>query len=378
MSQRTKRAYFVTGYPGFIAKRLVARLAREHKGATLFLLVQQPFVAQAKALAAELPDPGRIEILQGDVEDMHLSLSGAEYARLCDEVTHIFHLAAVFFLGVSRDLARRVNVEGTRNVLELARDCRSLRRLVHFSTAMVAGDRVGVVCEDELEAGQGFHNIYEETKFQAEKLVRRAMKDLPITVVRPSIVVGDSKTGEIDRFDGPYYLAILLVTSPTAFALPLPGEGVAPLHIVPVDFVVEATLALCEDPRAQGGTFHLVDPCPMSSRRLYEAVAQRVRRKVPRSNVSSRAAEALLKVPFVERLTRPQRAMVGYINQLTFYNCQGTLDRLEPVGVRCPPITSYLPTLVDFVRGYYRRRRHEAHDIDDPLDLPLGDRTAVD
>jgi thioester reductase-like protein len=366
-----KRTYFITGYPGFIGKRLVARLAREQRDASFHLLVQPKLLDEARRLVAELPRPARFQVLQGEIADMHLSLSGAEYARLCDEVTHIFHLAAVFFLGVSRDLARRVNVEGTRNVLELARDCRALERMVHFSTAMVAGDRQGVVCEDELEAGQGFHNIYEETKFQAEKLVRRAMRELPITVVRPSIVVGDSKTGEIDRFDGPYYLAILLVTSPTAFALPLPGEGAAPLHIVPVDFVVAAALALGADPRAAGRTFHLVDPCPMSSRRLYESVARRVRRKLPRSSVSSRAAEALLKMPFVERLTRPQRAMVSYINQLIFYNCQGTMDLLDGPGVRCPPIASYLPTLVDFVRGYYRRRRHEQHRVEDPLDLPL-------
>ncbi len=378
MSPKAKQTYFITGYPGFIAKRLVARLAHARREASFFLLVQQRFVEEAKALVAELPGSRRFEILQGDVVDMHLSLSGAEYARLCDEVTHVFHLAAVFFLGVSRELARRVNVEGTRNVLELARDCRGLKRLVHFSTAMVAGDRQGVVCEDELEAGQSFHNIYEETKFQAEKLVRRAMRDLPITVVRPSIVVGDSTTGEIDRFDGPYYLAILLVTSPTAFALPLPGEGVAPLHIVPVDFVVAAALALSDDPKAQGRTFHLVDPCPMSSRRLYEAVAQRVRRRVPRSSVSSRAAEALLKVPFIERLTRPQRAMVSTINQLILYNCQGTLERLEPAGVRCPPISEYLPTLVDFVRGYYRRRRHEAQTAEDPLDFPLDDHATAE
>lgn len=373
-----KATYFVTGYPGFIAKRLVARLAQDQRDAAIYLLVQPRFYEEAKRLAGALPRPARFEIFQGDIVDMHLSLSGAEYARLCDEVTHIFHLAAVFFLGVPKDLARRVNVEGTRNVLELARDCRALDRLVHFSTAMVSGDRLGVVCEDELEAGQGFHNIYEETKFQAEKLVRRAMKDLPITIVRPSIVVGDSKSGEIDRFDGPYYLAILLVTSPTAFALPLPGEGIAPLHMVPVDFVVSAVAALHRDPRARGRTFHLVDPCPMSARRLYETVARKVRRKLPRSSVSSRAAEALLKMPFIERLTRPQRAMVSILNQLTFYNCQGTLELLEEKGVRCPPIASYLPKLIDFVRGYYRRRRHEAQSVEDPLDLPLLDHASVE
>ena len=227
---------------------------------------------------------------------------------------------------------------------------------------------MGVVCEDELDAHQSFRSDYEETKYQAEKLVRRASKDLPTVVFRPAIVVGDSNTGEIDRFDGAYYLSVLFVTSPLAVPLPLPGEGVAPLHVVPVDFVIDAATAIARDPRAVGKTFHLVDPSPMSSRRVYEMIAAQVHQKVPRLSVPARAAEALLRVPFLERFARPQRAALGYLNQLVFYNCQNTLELLEGTGLRCPPITAYLPTLVEFASAYYKRRREEKAGLDDPLD----------
>ena len=123
--------------------------------------------------------------------------------------------------------------------------------------------------------GQRFHNPYEETKFQAELLVRRAQADLPATIYRPSIVVGDSRTGEIDRFEGPYALAILLVASPLAVPLPLPGDAVAPLNVVPVDFVVDAALAIAADPAGAGRTVHVVDPSPLSARRVYEMIAAR-------------------------------------------------------------------------------------------------------
>src|SRR5205807_591367 len=161
----------------------------------------------------------------------------------------------------------------------------------HFSTVFVSGDRVGVIAEDELAARQSFRNAYEESKFEAEILVRRAMGQLPCTVLRPSIVVGDSKTGEIDRFEGPYAIAILLVTSPLAVPLPLPGDGVAPLNVVPIDFVVEAAAAIHHDPRAVGRTFQVVDPNPSSSRRVYELVAGRAGKKLPRLSLSSKLTD---------------------------------------------------------------------------------------
>jgi thioester reductase-like protein len=371
-SKNGARHFFVTGFPGFIGKRLVAGLASRHEAAPIHLLVQPKFVRDATRYVKSLTNPDRFQILDGDIVDMHLGLSGAEYGALCHEVTDIFHLAATYYMGVSHESAQAVNVEGTRNVIELARDSPHLRRLNHFSTAFVSGSRVGVIAEDELDMGQDFRNAYEETKFLAEKLVRHASADLPVSIYRPSIVVGDSQTGEIDRFDGPYYLGILLVTSPLRVPLPLPGNGVAPLNAVPVDFVVNAALHLAEDPRSQGRTFHLVDPNPMSARRVYELIAERSNVRMPRITFPARAAEAMMKLPIVEKLVRPQRAAVAYVNHLAIYNCHNTLALLDGTGVHCPPLLTYLDKLVAYVRDYYRRRRDEMTDVEDPLDEPAA------
>lgn len=361
--------YFVTGYPGFIGKRLVAHIARKDPGATIFLLVQPKFLKDAQRYTDRL-EGGKVELLTGDVVDMHLGLSADEYKRVTDEVTDIFHLAAISYLGVPKEIAWRVNVDGTRNVIELARDCQKLHRLNHFSTCYVSGDRVGVIAEDELDAGQSFRNAYEETKYHAEQLVRRAAASLPVSIYRPSSVVGDSKTGEIDRFEGPYYLGILLVTSPVTVPLPLPGEGVAPLNVVPADYVVDAVWTLSRDPRAVGKTFHLVDPNPMSARRVYELVAERTQRKLPRFHISARATDMVLRLPLVEKLARPQRAAISYVNHLAIYNWDNALELLDGTGVRCPPLKSYLDKLVDFVREHYRKQREAAAEIEDPLDRP--------
>ncbi|MGA9524140.1 MAG: SDR family oxidoreductase [Myxococcaceae bacterium] len=363
--------YFVTGYPGFIGKRLVEHIARNDPDGRIYLLVQPKFLKDARRYA-ERTRGAKIEILTGDIVDMHLGLSGEEYVRLSEEVTDIFHLAANYFLGVSREEAWRVNVDGTRNLIELARDCRNLRRLNHFSTCYVSGERVGVIAEDELDLGQSFRNAYEETKFHAEKLMRRASETLPVTIYRPSSVVGDSRTGEIDRFEGPYYLGILIVTSPLAVPLPLPGNGVAPLNVVPVDYVVEATWALSRDPRAVGKTLHLVDPNPMSARRVYELIAEKANKRLPRFNLSAKAADVMLRLPFVEKVARPQRAAISYVNHLAIYNCHNTLSLLDGTGIHCPPLSTYLDKLVSYVRDYYRRRKEERAEAEDQLDQPVS------
>jgi thioester reductase-like protein len=368
----TERVQLVTGYPGFIGKRLVRRLLEVQRGRAgrLVLLVQPKNARAAREDLAAL-EADRTEVVEGDVEHMHLGLSGAEFKALARDVTEVWHLAARSHLGAGRSEMRRVNVEGTRNVLDLCLAARRLRRLNHFSTAFVSGDRVGVILEDELAMGQRFHNPYEETKFQAELLVRRAQADLPATVYRPSVVVGDSRTGEIDRFEGPYYLAILLVTSPLAVPLPLPGDGGAPLNVVPVDFVVDAALAIAGNPASVGRTVHLVDPAPMSARRVYELIAERAHRKMPRVSLPHKVVEAVLSLPVLERFSRQQRSAIESVNQLAFYSPMNLLELLDGTGIHCPRITTYLDRLIDFVRQHFEQEARERPvEDDDPLAPP--------
>jgi thioester reductase-like protein len=367
------RVELVTGYPGFIGKRLVRRLVEDGRsGGGRLVLVVQPKFAQAARDDLAAQGAERAEVIEGDVVQMHLGLSGAEWKALAAEVTDVWHLAAVSWLGAERSAMRRVNVEGTRNVIELAGAARRLRRLNHFSTAFVSGDRAGVILEEELATGQRFRNPYEETKYQAEILVRRAQSELPATVYRPSIVVGDSRTGEIDRFEGPYALAILLVASPLVVPIPWPGDAIAPLNVVPVDFVVDAAVAIGRDPAGAGRTVHVVDPAPLSARRVYEMIAARAGKRLPSVSIPARALQALLRMPVLERLSRVHRPAIEYVNQVAMYNCRNLLELLDGTGIRCPPITSYLDRLIDFVQGAFARRREaeQAAQIEDPLDGP--------
>src|SRR5262249_36488156 len=154
----------------------------------------------------------RVLVLEGDVAAIDMGLSGAEYMDLARRVTLVHHTAHVAYAGVDRETAERVNVGGTREVLELARAAGGAARVVHYATRFVSGDRRGVVRESELDCGQHFRTVIEETRARAEKLVERYATRVPITTVRPSTIVGDTETGAYDRLEGPYPLIAQLLS----------------------------------------------------------------------------------------------------------------------------------------------------------------------
>jgi nucleoside-diphosphate-sugar epimerase len=350
-----ERHILMTGYPGFIARRLVRKLLASDDRVRITAIVEASRFDAASADIARISAP-RIKAITGDVTAMDLGLSGDEFRRVISDVTEIHHLAAVHRLGVDRATADRVNVQGTRNVLDLARSAKGLERLVHFSSAYVSGRREGVILEEELEHSAGFHNPYEATKYQAELLVRSVKDRLPITIIRPSAVVGDSRTGEIDRFDGVYHFGILLAASPAAIAIPLPGEGSAPLNIVPVDYLVDAVHALTVQDETIGKTFHVVDPNPLSGRGVYELVARRAGKKLPRFHVSANLTKALLRIPGLERMAPVSHQVVDYLNHMAFYGSANTVDALEGTGIRCPRFESYVDNLIAYVREHAAAR----------------------
>lgn len=370
-----RRAALITGFPAFTAKRMIQQILAAEPETKLYVLTRDTVAADAASFLATLPSPARAEILTGDLNDMDLGLSSAEYHALSRELTWIHHLAGSYFLGVDEATARRVNVAGTRAVLDIARDAPRLERVVHWSTAMVSGDRTGTVYETDFEAGQKFRNAYERSKHEAERLVHQAMRQLPITIVRPSMIVGDSRTGEIDNLDGPYYLMVLIATNASSVRLPLLGPSDAPLHLVPVDYAVEAAWHVARDEAAAGKTFHIVDPAPVSARAVFEAVAEHAHTQKPRGHIPRRLARAVLRTPGLSRLGRGPLAFVDMIDHAVHYDQANTAHALAHTGVHCPPLMDYLPVLVRYVlettqseRAERTRVPAEPDEVSDPLD----------
>ena len=343
---------FLTGFPGFIAGRLVERLARE--GARFHLLVQPAFGARARQEIARVSErtgaPARnFRVAEGDITrtDLGLSREDAEAARR--EATALFHLAAIYDLAVARDLALRVNVEGTRNVNRFALALPKLRRYHYVSTCYVAGRRTGLILEGELRHAAGFRNHYEETKYLAELEVEALKAELPVTVYRPSVVCGDSRTGETAKYDGVYYLINYLRMWPGPLSLVNLGNDEVRLNVVPVDFVVEAMAALAADGRAVGATVQLADPAPLTTRELFDVIARHLAGRPSRLTAPAPVVQTTLNLPLSEKVSGLPRAGVPYFFLKQTYDTARARQLLEPHHLRCPRFPDYVHALVDFV-----------------------------
>jgi thioester reductase-like protein len=348
------KTHLVTGFPGFIGRRLVAALLDRDADDRVIALVEPRMVRAARDAAAGLDAGPRVEVLEGDITEPRLGLGEDRYRRLTAEVEVVHHLAAVYDLAVPAGIAQLVNVNGTGNVLTFCRDTDRLQRLNYVSTAYVAGERTGVVYEHELNLGQGFKNHYESTKFQAEVWVRSAMEEIPTTVFRPAIVVGDSRTGETQKFDGPFY-ALRFIAASAARGMPVAniGRGATPFNVVPVDFIVAAMVELGRSEEAVGETLHLCDPAPLSSHEMFGLLAELYPARQASYRVPPALIAAALRVRPIRNLyggTPPQS--IRYLNHPVRYDTRRADELLAVCGLRCPGFSEYAPAMVAFFREH--------------------------
>jgi thioester reductase-like protein len=347
-------ATLITGYPGFLAGRLVPRLV--DAGRTVTALVHPSMLDRAKAGA-----PAGVDVVAGDITKPQLGLDADTHARLQASVTEVFHLAAIYDLAVAAELARSVNVDGTANVVAFCEGAAQLARHHYVSTAYVAGMRSGTVLESELETGHTFKNHYESTKYEAEVLVRRSLDRVPTTIYRPAIVVGDSQTGETQKFDGPYYL--LRAIQATRGPLPKLGSADAPFNVVPVDFVVDAMVACLDNPDAEGRTLHLVDPEPVSAAELFRLLAAAYDGRKPRLPFPPRLLDRAFRSPRVRQFYGgTPRESLRYLNHPVTFDVTNAAAVLGAAGLRCPRLPEYVPPMVRFFKAH----------ADDPAYRPGG------
>ncbi len=349
-------ALFMTGFPGFLGSALLPRLLARRPDARAVCLVQDRHLptAMARVRELEVTDPhiaGRIELVEGDVTVPGLGLS-AEARTSVDAVTEVWHLAAVYDLHVAHELARKVNVGGTSNVLDLCWSLPSPTRLHYVSTCYVSGTYDGEFTEDALDEGQGFRNHYESTKFTAELLVRQAMhQGLAATVYRPGIVVGDSRTGETQKFDGPYFFASFLRRQgPLALVPWLADPDRVRVYLVPRDFVISAMDHLSAMEESVGQTYALADPQAPTARQIVDTFAHQLGKRVawvPMPAGLARAAIAA--VPGMSRLLGLPAELIDYFASETTYSTANTERALAGRGPACPSFVDYADRLLDFM-----------------------------
>jgi long-chain acyl-CoA synthetase len=358
----TKDGVLLTGATGFVGMEILARYL-ERTERPIYATVRAADEAEAKArlrgtVACLFGDEDayadRLVALPADIERPDLGLDAVTRDRVADQVSDIVHSAASVSFTLPLDRSREINVDGTRRMLEMAKLCNRRGGLEHFSyisTAYVAGTHRGGFGEDQLDVGQRFRNPYEQSKFEAERLVRGHDDQLPIQIFRPSIVVGERTTGWTPAFNVLYSPLKAFVRG----SLPaVPARRSAPVDVVPVDYVADAVFELASDPVDGTATYHLVaGPRATSVGRLIELSASAVGQRQPvvippglfrrlMYPVLVRSSDRLRKGLERTKVFFPYFAM-----EVSYENPQAR-NRLEPAGIEVPPIESYFGRLVDY------------------------------
>jgi len=349
---------FFTGFPGFLGSELLPRVLQRLDDAIAVCLIQSKFADLARQRMEEIhsshPETqGRIELLEGDITLPDLGIGDA--TELKEQTVEIFHLAAIYDLMVKRPIAMKVNVDGTRHMLDFAAACPNLQRFQYISTCYVSGRYAGIFREEDLEKGQEFNNYYEETKYLAEVEVQGRMRQgLPATIFRPAIVVGDSRTGATQKYDGPYYIIRWLLKQPYLAVIPMVGDPKASrVNLVPRDFVTDAIAYLSGLDQSEGKVYQLADPKALTVDELVTVVGKATRRKVVRLPLLKGAAKAALDhVPGVYRLMKIPSASVDYFVHPTHYTATNTVADLADAGLEVPNFPDYANRLVAFVKAH--------------------------
>ncbi|HSO45999.1 MAG TPA: SDR family oxidoreductase, partial [Rhodoferax sp.] len=355
--------YFVTGATGFIGKRLVKKLL-ERKGAVVYFLVRQGSEGKVKALREFWgASAARVIPVAGDLTSKKLGISAADIKQLKGQIDHFYHLAAIYDLSADEVSQIVVNVEGTRNTVELAKAI-DAGHFHHVSSIAAAGLYEGVFREDMFNEAENYEHPYFMTKHESEKIVRNECK-VPWSVYRPAMVVGDSHTGEMDKIDGPYYFFKLIQRMRQLLPPWLPSIGLegGRINIVPVDFVVAALATISHQKSIDQKCYHLVDPVGYRVGDVLDIFSKAAH--APKMNLFINAAlfgfvprnvtKALMALAPVRRVRAAimkdlglPEDMLTFVNYPTRFDCRDTLAALKGTGVECPNLHDYAWRLWDY------------------------------
>ncbi|VAZ82315.1 Fatty acyl-CoA reductase [Mycobacterium persicum] len=341
--------YVVTGGTGFIGRRVISRLLDTRPDAQVWVLVRRQSLGRFERLAADWGE--RVKPLVGELPELALSDETLDELGRVDHVVHCAAIGHRTAITAGEPEQRATNVAGTRAVSELAR--RLDATFHHMSSIAVAGDFTGEYTEDDFGVGQPLPTPYHRTKFEAEQLVRSA-PGLRYRIYRPAVVVGDSRTGEMDKVDGPYYffgVLAKLALLPTLTPILLPDTGRT--NIVPVDYVVDALVALMHADGLDGRTFHLTAPKTIGLRGIYRGVAPAAGLPPLRGTLPRSVAAPVLKVRGRAKVLRNMAAaqlgipaeIFGLVDLQPTFAADETRKALHGTGIEVPEFAAYAPRL---------------------------------
>jgi thioester reductase-like protein len=361
----------VTGFPGFHARKLCAYLLEQEPEARLIVLRRAVDAERSAELLSQLSEQNRarVTLLEGDPAALDFGLSGREYRALTASIQRVYHFASVLEARRKKTELASYNVACAREVLAFAAAGQALRGVVLLSTVAVCGTRTGIIREDELAQGQTFQSRLEESLATVELMFARH-PNLPVVVLRPSQIVGDSQTGELESPGFPYPWLVFIDRGPSELIVPVPHRPDAPVQIVPIDFVLRAAHFLGARQSAYGQRYHLVDPQPPTLKEFLHMAAQASGKRLAENFSAGAFTRGLVANQGLRLLAQGARGLFDLFAPAPQFDTTNAARALAEGNVQCPPVASYLSSLFERARAGFA-----AHEVD-PLDLAQADEDA--
>jgi thioester reductase-like protein len=290
-----------------------------------------------------------VYLLEGDITKPDLGLSPLILDELSEKINHCIHLAALYDLTVPYMPAYSCNVLGTGNVLAFAKKCKNIIRFCYYSTAYVSGFKKGRILEEDLNSPSRFRNYYEQTKHEAESIVRASRKELPITIIRPGVIVGDSSSGETMKFDGPYFI-MQFINRFAPIPIPYIGKSSSKIHLVPVDFIIKASVFLMHESRTESKTYHLVSPDSPTIHEAYTLICKELTGKSPSWYLPKKIAERVLSYPLFSKWLGVPYETLSYFSHEAEYDTAQLVKDLDGSGITCPTFEQYVEKMVRYYK----------------------------
>lgn len=349
-----------TGFPGFIASQLIRKSVNEaHSISAIILPTERSKAEQEIEKIRQETGCQPIRLMEGDITKKGLGLSDEDALYIRGKEVVFWHLAAIYDLAVPRPAAWKVNVEGTENVNTFILSLPNLKRYMYFSTAYVAGTRQGTLYENELIRPEKFKNFYEETKFEAEVLTEKLKSQVPLTIIRPGIVRGHSITGETVKFDGPYFFLNMIDKVRKLPIIPYLGRSSAFINVVPIDYILNASIYLSKLPEAEGKTVHLTDPNPHPVEEVYRKMVSEMTGKMPKSRIPHQMAEWALSVAPIRKFLGVEKETLDYMTWQASFDTEQATYLLRKSGIRCADFLETMPVMIGFYELHKSDKKYQ-------------------